>query len=142
MNNMTNNNDIKRLVTVMQKKANEAVLLMKRHKRVSIAIMAAIVVIVVLFFALQPQRSVASFCSAAKSEKPNLKGDKSYDILLSTFKRFDAVAPSDIQPDTKAVVKGYEVIVADPSKTIGTEFGIMGSQMRISDYIQKNCKDF
>lgn len=113
-------------------------------KRMLAIIIAALllVVIVGLFFAMQPQRTVANFCQSAKDEKNNFKANTGYDKLLGSFKKLDAVAPEDIHSDTSLIIKGYESIVGDPSKAISSEAGISSSQMRVNDYIIKNCPDY
>lgn len=101
-----------------------------------------VVVIIGLFIIMQPQRSVESFCQAAKEEKNNFKRNAGYDKLLSSFRKLDAVAPEKVHSDTSLIVKGYESIVSDPSKAVSAELGIAGSQMRVNDYIIKNCPNY
>jgi capsular polysaccharide biosynthesis protein len=95
-----------------------------------------------LFFAIQPQRTVENFCRSAKEEKSNFKANTSYDKLLGSFRKLDAVAPEDIRSDTSLIVKGYDSIVSDPSKAVTSELGISSSQMRVNDYITKNCPNY
>ncbi len=106
------------------------------------AILVLVAVIIGLYLAVQPQRTVANFCQSAKAEKSNFKANTSYDILLGSFRKLDAVAPNDIHPDTTLIVKGYESIVNDPSKAIASELGISSPQMRVNDYISKNCPNY
>ncbi len=120
-------------------------LLLSSKKRITAVVGATLIllaVIIGLYFAMQPQRTVANFCQSAKAEKNNFKANTSYDILLGSFKKLDAVAPNDIHPDTSLIVKGYESIVSDPSKAMASELGISSAQLRVNDYIAKNCSDY
>lgn len=116
--------------------------LSKKRTIVIVIAVLLLAVIIGLFFAMQPQRTVANFCQSAKDEKNNFKANTSYDKLLVSFKKLDAVAPEDIHSDTSLIVKGYESIVSDPSKAISSEAGISSSQMRVNDYIIKKCPDY
>jgi hypothetical protein len=107
-----------------------------------IAVLTIIAVTIGLFVAMQPQRTVKNFCQSAKEEKNNFKANVSYDKLLGSFRKLDTVAPDDIHSDTSLIVKGYESIVGDPSKAVSSELGISSSQMRVNDYITKNCPDY
>lgn len=116
-----------------------------QQKKLLIVISSILFVILcaVIFLVLaQPSRSVANFCRVAKEEKSNFKANTSYDTLLRSFRKLDAVAPNEVYSDTTLIVKGYETITSDPSKAVATEFGIAGSQTRVNDYITKNCPDF
>jgi len=126
------------------KQNNHKVSTLLSKKRMLVIILAAFLLaaIVGLFFAMQPQRTVANFCQSAKDEKNNFKANTSYDKLLGSFKKLDAVAPEDIHSDTSLIVKGYESIVSDPSKAISSEVGISSSQMRVNNYITKSCPDY
>lgn len=95
-----------------------------------------------LFFAMQPQRTVANFCSVAKEEKPNFQAGANYTNLLSAFKKLDAVAPDKIHPDTSFVASGYQSIVNDQSKAATAELGMANSQLKVSSYISKSCPDY
>lgn len=102
-----------------------------------------IILFVIIFFTLtQPSRSVANFCRVAKEEKHNFKANTSYDNLLGSFKKLDTVAPGEIHSDTALIVKGYESIANDPSKATTSELGISSPQLRVNDYIAKNCQGF
>lgn len=102
-----------------------------------------LVCIVILFITLtQPERSVANFCEVAKEEKDSFKANTNYDRLLSSFVRLDTVAPDEIRSDTSLIVKGYESVVSDPSKSVLSELGISSSQIRVNDFIVKNCTDY
>ena len=101
-----------------------------------------ILCVILFFFITQPSRSVENFCKVAKEEKGNFKRDASYDKLLSSFKKLDGVAPDTIDSDTSLIVKGYESILDDPSKAVASELGISNSQMRVNDYITKNCPNY
>jgi hypothetical protein len=126
--------DSKSISSIHSKKRNLIVII--------ISVLILIAVIIGLFVAMQPQRSVANFCKSAKEEKSNFKANTSYDKLLGSFKKLDAVAPDDIHADTSLVVKGYESIINDPSKAVSAELGISSSQMRVNDYITKSCPDY
>ena len=119
---------------------------LSRKKRtlviITIAALVLIVIIIGVFFAMQPQRTVANFCSVAKEEKSNFQAGTNYSTLLDTFKKFDAVAPNQVRSDTSLVVNGYQSIVNDPSRATATELGIANSQSKISSYISKNCPDY
>ena len=117
--------------------------LTKRKILVIVGGIIALVCVILAFIILtQPERSVASFCKTAKSEKSNFKANTGYDKLLGSFKKLDSVAPDEIHSDTSLIVKGYEAIVKDPSKSVSSELGISNSQMRVNDYITKNCPDY
>lgn len=107
-----------------------------------IAIFILVAIIIGLFIAMQPQRTVENFCRSAKEEKSNFKANTSYDKLLESFRKLDTVAPKDIRSDTSLIVKGYDSIVSDPSKAVTSELGISSSQMRVNDYITKNCPNY
>jgi hypothetical protein len=127
----------------MKNKLTNSILSNKRNLvGIVTAVFIFVAVLIGLFMAVQPQRSVENFCKAAKEEKGNFKGGSGYDKLLGSFKKLDAVAPKDIHSDTSLIVKGYESIVSDPSKAVSAEFGIIGSQMRVNDYIIKNCPNY
>ena len=119
---------------------------LKLTKKSLVIIIAVVVLLglitVWLFFAMQPQRTVANFCSVAKEEKSNFQAGTNYSALLSTFKKLDAAAPDEVHSDTSLVVNGYQSIVNDPSKTTATELGMASSQLKISSYISKNCPDY
>lgn len=115
------------------------------NKRVLVILAAALILIAViigLYFAMQPQRTVANFCQSAKEQKSNFKANASYETLLGAFKKLDAVAPNDIHSDTSLIVKGYESIVGDPSKAVAAELGFSSAQIRVNDYISKNCPNY
>ena len=114
------------------------------RRRVVIIIAACLLIAAIfgLFMVMQPLRTIENFCQAAKEEKSSFKGGVGYDKLLVSFKKLDVVAPKDIHSDTSLIVKGYESIVSDPSKAVSAEFGIAGSQMRVGDYITKNCPNY
>ncbi|HMI08972.1 MAG TPA: hypothetical protein VK497_01065 [Candidatus Saccharimonadales bacterium] len=101
-----------------------------------------LIAIVSIFFLTKPERSVASFCRVAKEQKGSFDPDTGMEQLLSSVKKMDDVAPSEIHSDTSLIIKGYETIINDPSKATSTELGISGSQVRVSDYITKNCPDY
>lgn len=112
----------------------------------SLVIVAAVVLLglitVWLFLAVQPQRTVANFCSVAKEENPNFQAGANHTALLSAFKKLDAVAPDEIHSETSSVVDGYQSIVNDSSKTTTAELGMANSQLKISSYISKSCPDY
>jgi len=114
----------------------------KRTMTAIIAVLILVAIIIGLSIAMQPQRTVENFCQSAKEEKSNFKANASYDKLLGSFKKLDAVAPEDIHPDTSLVVKGYESIARDPSEAVSSELGMSSSQMRINNYITKNCSNY
>lgn len=114
----------------------------KRLLLAGASIAALICIIAILVSVTHLQRTVVNFCQSAKSEKGNFKASTSYDKLLGSFKKIDAVAPEDIHSDTSLIVKGYESIVSDPSKAISSEAGVSSSQMRVNDYIIKNCPNY
>lgn len=101
-----------------------------------------LVVIVGLFFAMQPQRTVANFCQVASEEKSILTGSVNYEKRVEAYKKLESVSPDTIQPDITAIRKGYESIVQSPSNTISAGLGIAGSENRRSDYIKTNCPNF
>lgn len=114
-------------------------------KKLVVAIIAVLVIVAVIvgvFMAMQPQRTVANFCSVAKEEKSNFQAGTDYNTLLNAFKKLDSVAPDAIHPDTSLVASGYQSIVSDPSKTTTTELGMANSQLKVSGYITKNCPDY
>ncbi len=100
------------------------------------------VIIIGLFFATQPERSVASFCRVAKEEKSVLTGDVNYEKRLESYKKLEAVSPDDIRPDISTIRKGYEEIVKNPSSTLSTGLGMSGAENRRTTYIDTNCKNF
>jgi len=108
---------------------------------VTLAILSVIVV-ASFFLAMQPQRSVASFCSVAKQEKSTLTGDVSYEKRLESYKKLETVSPDDIRSDITTIRKGYEEIVRNPSNTLSAGFGMSGAENRRTEYIGANCKDF
>jgi hypothetical protein len=105
-------------------------------------LLLVVMVIIGLFFAMRPERSIASFCRVAKEEKSILTGDVDYQKRLDAYKRLEAVSPNAIQPDITTIRKGYEQIVQDPSKTLSTGFGMSGAENRRTAFINSNCKDF
>lgn len=126
-----------------QNKINSIKQSAKRTASVIIGGMLVLACVILAFsFLTQPQRSVANFCQSAKEEKDNFKANTSYDKLLDSFKKLDVVAPKDIHSDTSLIVKGYESITSDPSKAVSAELGMNNSQMRVSDYITKNCPGY
>jgi hypothetical protein len=126
----------------MQKSINQVVLFVKRHKRVSVAaIIAAVAIVVVLFFALQPDRSIANFCKVANEEKQTIVGSENYEKRLETYKKLERVAPEEIRPDVTTIRKGQQDIVDNPSNTFATELGLSGSGDRLVKYISKNCSE-
>lgn len=119
--------------------------ILSSKKRIVIVIIAAFVLVAIMigiFFAMQPQRTVANFCRVAKEEKSTLVGDVNYDKRLDTYKKLEAVSPDDIRPDISTIRKGYEEIVKSPSNTLNTGLGMSGAENRRTDYIESNCKDF
>ena len=117
----------------------------KITKKLIVIIITTLILLAVitgLFIAMQPQRSIENFCQTAKEEKNNFKANTSYDKLLGSFRKLDAVAPEDIRSDTSLIVKGYDSIVSDPSKAVASELGVSSSQMRVNDYITKNCPNY
>ena len=113
-------------------------------KRILVVIIAALLLVAVigLFLAMQPQRSVASFCKVAKDEKSALVGNVNYEKRLESYKKLEAVSPEDIRPDITTIRKGYEEIVKSPSNTLSTGLGMSAAESRRTDYINSNCKDF
>ena len=118
--------------------------LANKRNRILIIVVGILILAVVISISLftRPERSVASFCRVAKEQKGNFDPNTGMKELLSSVKKMDDVAPSEIHSDTSLIVKGYESIIDDPSKATSTEFGINGSQVRVSDYITKNCPDY
>jgi len=114
----------------------------KRTLAIIIAVLILLVALVGLFFAMQPQRTVANFCMVAKEEKSTLVGDVNYEKRLETYKKLEAVSPDDIRPDITTIRKGYEEIVKSPSNTLNTGLGMSGAENRRTSYIDANCKDF
>lgn len=106
------------------------------------AVLILVAVIIGLYFAMQPQRTVASFCRVAKEQKSILVGDVNYEKRLDAYRKLEVVSPDDIRPDITTIRKGYEEIVKSPSNTISTGFGMSGAENRRTDYINTNCKDF
>lgn len=126
--------------TDMKNKVN---LKLAKKSLVIIAVVILLGLITVwLFFAMQPQRTVANFCSVAKEEKPNFQAGANYTVLLSAFKKLNAVAPDEIHSETSSVVDGYQSIVNDSSKTTTAELGMANPQLKISSYISKSCPDY
>jgi hypothetical protein len=127
----------------MERKSTNSIHSKKRNLIIIIiSVLILIAVIIGLFIAMQPQRTTENFCQSAKDEKGNFKANIGYDKLLGSFKKLDAVAPDDIHSDTSLIVKGYESIVNDPSKAVSSELGISSSQMRVNNYITKNCPNY
>ncbi|SRR6266496_462694 len=127
----------------MERKSTNSIHSKKRNLMIIIiSVLILIAVIIGLFIAMQPQRTTENFCQSAKDEKGNFKANIGYDKLLGSFKKLDAVAPDDIHSDTSLIVKGYESIVNDPSKAVSSELGISSSQMRVNNYITKNCPNY
>jgi hypothetical protein len=114
----------------------------KKRTLVIITTLLFLAVIIGLFFAMRPERSIASFCRVAKEEKPILTGDVDYKKRLDSYKKLEAVSPNAIQSDITTIRKGYEQIVQDPSKTLSAGFGMSGAENRRTAYINSNCKDF
>lgn len=115
------------------------------NKRVLVILAAALILIAViigLYFAMQPQRTVANFCRVAKEQKSILVGDVNYEKRLDAYRKLEVVSPDDIRPDITTIRKGYEEIVKSPSNTISTGLGMSGAENRRTDYINTNCKDF
>lgn len=106
------------------------------------AILILAAVMIGLYFAMQPQRTVANFCRVAKEQKSILVGDVNYEKRLDAYKKLEVVSPDDIRPDITTIRKGYEEIVKSPSNTISTGLGMSGAENRRTDYINTNCKDF
>lgn len=121
----------------------------KRHARaqrnIIVSICGLIVIIVfaaIVILLMQPQRTVANFCKVADDEKSVLTGNVNDSLVLDAYKKLEAVAPSSIAPDVTETRKGYESIVANPSSTLSTGFGIAGAQNRINTYLQSNCSSY
>ena len=115
---------------------------LKRYKFFIVAGFALIVIGLYIFILNKPERSITSFCKVASEQKNNFKGGSNKDILLNAFKKLDAVAPESINTDTTMIVKGYEIMINDPSKSMSTGFGITSSQLKVSDYIKNNCPNY
>lgn len=124
------------------KKENLKLLSKKKLAIATIAILVLAVIIVGIFMAMQPQRTVANFCSVAKEEKSVLTGDVNYQQRLNAYRKLEAVSPNDIQPDITAIRKGYEDIVNNPSDTLSVGLGIAGSENRRTAYVTANCPNF
>ena len=101
-----------------------------------------VLIIIGLFFSMQPQRTVANFCSIAKEEKPVLTGNVNYQQRLDAYKKLEAVSPDAIQPDITTIRKGYEDIVNNPSNTLSAGLGMSGAENRRTAYITANCPNF
>jgi len=114
----------------------------KRLKLIVIAIVLLLAVMMGMFYFVQPERSVASFCRAAKIEKPVLTGDVSYDKQVESYKKLEAVAPEDIHSDITTIRKGYEDIVNNPSNTLSAGFGVAGAENRRNAYLHAHCTNF
>lgn len=105
-------------------------------------LLVIIVLAVIVFLLMQPQRTVANFCKVADGEKSVLTGNVNDSLVLDAYKKLETVAPSSIAPDVTETRKGYESIVANPSSTLSTGFGIAGAQNRINTYLQSNCSSY
>jgi len=109
---------------------------------VIITVILLLVIVTGLFLAMQPQRSIASFCKVAIDEKSTLVGNVNYEKRLESYKKLEAVSPEDIRSDITTIRKGYEEIVKSPSNTLSTGLGMSAAESRRTDYINSNCKDF
>lgn len=116
--------------------------LAKKYLVVIIAILISIIALVGLYFLLQPQRTVASFCKTATEQKSILIGNVNYEKRLEAYKKLETASPDDIRPDITAIRKGYEEIVKNPSNTLGAGFGMVSAENRRDAFIKTNCKDF
>jgi hypothetical protein len=116
--------------------------LRKQNILLTIGGLAIVFLIVAVFLLMQPERSVASFCSVAKEQKVALTSSVSYDKQVEAYKKLEAVSPDDIRSDITAIRKAYEQIVQNPSNTISAGLGVAGAENRRTDYITKNCTDF
>lgn len=105
-------------------------------------LLVTIVFVVMVLLLMQPQRTVANFCKVADDEKSVLTGNVNDSLVLDAYRKLEAVAPSSIAPDVTETRKGYESIVANPSSTLSTGFGIAGAQNRINTYLQSNCSSY
>jgi FtsZ-interacting cell division protein ZipA len=127
----------------MINKTNNKQYLIKRNIiLLVVTILALVVILIAAFLLIQPERSVASFCSVAKEQKAVLTADVGYDKRLEAYKKLEAVSPDDIQSDITTIRKGYESIVQNPSNTISAGLGMSGAENRRTDYIAKNCSGF
>ena len=108
-----------------------------------IGVLVIIAVVVIAFLSMQPERSVANFCSVAKEQKSVLiTGNEDYKKRLEAYKKLEAVSPDEIRSDITTIRKGYESIVANPSNTVSAGLGMSAAENRRTDYITKNCSDF
>lgn len=128
----------------MENKLNKKHLafLSKKRNIIIASSLLLVLIIIWLFFLMQPQRTVANFCQTAKEEKSNFQANTNYNTLLGAFNKLDAVAPDTIHPDTSLIANGYQSIVSDPSKATMTELGMANSQLKVSNYITKNCPNY
>lgn len=102
-----------------------------------------VILIVIAFLFMRPEHTVMAFCRVAKEQKPIiLMGNANNEQRLEAYKKLEVVSPDDIRSDITAIRKAYESIVQNPSNTISAGLGVQDSEIRRTDYITKNCKNF
>jgi hypothetical protein len=119
-----------------------SVTFIKKHGRIVMVVGVAIVLLVALFFALQPQRSVASFCNVAGNEKSALAGNKNAADTLSAYQKLEPVAPDSIVSDVTTIRKGLEDNSANLSASLNESAGMIVSEGKVNTFLQSNCSAF
>ena len=121
------------------------------------AVLVTIVLLVVLVVHLtQPTRSVAAYCKVYKQEAiklgnnggsvylystsvfPNASSN-SAGYFIPTFDKLDAVAPTEIEPQIKAMRDIFAKMQSDPGQTVSLAFNGLPSEQAVTAWTQQHC---